>query len=1017
MWHLNKIPKILHVYFGGKILPYARFMTIYSFHKYNPDWEIRFYFPHFPSISKSWITFEQKYELDVKDYFPELKKLGIRIIPVDFKVIGIDNSISEVHKSDFLRWYLLSTVGGLWSDMDILYFKSINELSFNKPEMKHLDTGVCICNYGHSIGFMLASKHNLYYKYIWERSKEAWNSNNYQSIGSVLSNKLFPKVETIKKTFPTLNPINIPMKIVYAYNASNIKEIFQSTDMGKFTPTSIGLHWYAGHTLAGEFLQKTNGGLESCGDCLPGKILKFINGTPLPAFLNTFIKNNDRVLDIGCGDKKLIKRLKGNHITVDVWEPFKPDVVWDLNKLPLPFPDGMFDIVLMLDVIEHLNKENGKKLLEEVKRITKGKIIIFTPLWWTENLYYMNDINSIYYGNPYEKHQSLWTREDFNDWEGITQLEFIGDYYLGIWRKNVEDEKMKLIEFPFQKIFVTGVSASGKTYYAKEHAKKYNYNYIDYDALYSSPTPIGRAERIISNLFDNFIIDGIPVSTSMVTDELIPFFDYTKKNKIKIVCLYCSNKDRWLYRLHNKFGFGKSKSGLFRYVFLFYTKVISMIKDLDVTFYDTFTNEYTSLEEMNERMSWIYFEYATPTEDFIKNWINTHTYTARPSYQDIECISYKGSSNSSQSWENIQKLIEDKLTFKDKYIVDLGCFHGYFSFKVKQAGAKKVLGLDKLEPAISLANSIQQYVKDEVFFDVWNSDETIPKCDVILLLNALHHFPYPRETLKNMQKCSWVIFEVNESQIDMIQEYFIIINEIKSHRPNRKLLLTKPNFEDNIMKPKILEQLNTEIKNNLIQHFTLTADKKLIPEQSYTVNSFLKSEILKNIKGKRVLDIGCNIGQFSFFAKQAGAKYVLGIDVIKNKGFIDLANRIKEFLRLDIDFKCIDVSDDLLLKGKFDIILCMSVYHYMYHQYRSHDKIFKIFSQMCDELYWENPWGMEDKSCNILFTKTMPEEISNYTKDKILEAALIYFDYKYLGLHGGKTRHTLYMRNKNLRRE
>jgi len=356
------------------------------------------------------------------------------------------------------------------------------------------------------------------------------------------------------------------------------------------------------------------------------------------------------------------------------------------------------------------------------------------------------------------------------------------------------NKTLELIEFPFQKIFVTGVSGSGKTYYAKEYAQKYNCKYIDYDVLYSSPTPIGRAERIISFLSETFIIDGIPVSTSMVTDELIPFFDYTKKNQLKIVCLYCSNKDRWLYRLHNKFGFGKPKSGLFRYVFLFYTKVVLMLQNLSIVYYDTFTNEYTSLEEMNKRMFWIHFGYTEPTEVFIQNWIDTHTYTARPSYQDIECINYKGPSKSSLSWGNIQKLIENKLTFKDKYIIDLGCFHGYFSFKVKQEGAQKVLGLDKLPQAISLANSIQQYTKNEVFFDVWNSEEKLPECDIFFLLNALHHFPQPRETLKNMQGCSWAIFEVNENQIEMIKEYFTIINEIKSHRPNRKLLLTQPNF-------------------------------------------------------------------------------------------------------------------------------------------------------------------------------------------------------------------------------
>ena len=38
---------------------------------------------------------------------------------------NLSNEISEVKKSDFLRWHILSTEEGLWSDMDILYLKSM----------------------------------------------------------------------------------------------------------------------------------------------------------------------------------------------------------------------------------------------------------------------------------------------------------------------------------------------------------------------------------------------------------------------------------------------------------------------------------------------------------------------------------------------------------------------------------------------------------------------------------------------------------------------------------------------------------------------------------------------------------------------------------------------------------------------------------------------------------------------------------------------------------------------------
>ncbi|MFH0806007.1 MAG: methyltransferase domain-containing protein [Patescibacteria group bacterium] len=435
-WHLKKIPKIAHFYWGGGILSYARYMTVASFQKFNTDWEIRVYAPIYPSTTKSWGTFEQKYELKVDDYSPKLKELGITIIPINFARIGIDNSLSEVHKSDFLRWWLLSTVGGLWSDFDILYFKSINNVSFNKSEYSNIDVGVCICEYGYSIGFMLASPNNEYYQYIWEKAKMVWNKDNYQCIGSVLFNSNFPTIESIKKRFPNLNPINIPMETVYAYDANHINEIYQSTDTSKLLPTSIGLHFYAGHNLAGEFLQKTNGGLNISNDCLPSKILNFINSDDLPTFINKLIKPNNSVLDLGCGDKKFINRLKGIHTTLDIWEPFNPDVLWDLNKLPLPFEDNSFNVILAIDVIEHLKKENGKLLLEELKRIVKNKIILFTPLWWTENLYYMNNIESNYYGNPYERHLSLWTKEDFKEWKENLGINFLSNYYFGIWSKN-----------------------------------------------------------------------------------------------------------------------------------------------------------------------------------------------------------------------------------------------------------------------------------------------------------------------------------------------------------------------------------------------------------------------------------------------------------------------------------------------------------------------------------------------------------------------------------------------------
>ena len=435
MWHLVKIPRILHVYWGGGPLPYLRYMTVKTFIGLNRDWQVRVYFPQYPQKHMSWTTHEQKYEFKGTDYTGELLRLPIREVRFNFEEIGVSNTLSEVHKSDFLRWYLLSTTGGLWADMDLLFFQPIDNVPFNTKCNAGLDTGVNISRYGHSIGFMFGSKNNLYYRYIWCKTKAALNQENYQSIGSLLSNTLFPRLDNIVRVLPALNVFNIPMDVVYAYDAMHVGEIFCAGDMGRYTDSSIGLHWYAGHVLAGQFLKDTNGGLENVPDSVVGKTLKAITGSTLPAFLNTLIPEGSAVLDLGSGDKKLAGLLHAKVTTVDAWEPFKPDVVWNMNKTPLPFKDKSYDTVLLLDTIEHFKKEKGVEVLKEAKRICKKSVIVLTPLWWTDNLDNMNDENSSYFGNPFEAHQSLWSVEDFQGFKPLTELRLIRNYFFGVWEK------------------------------------------------------------------------------------------------------------------------------------------------------------------------------------------------------------------------------------------------------------------------------------------------------------------------------------------------------------------------------------------------------------------------------------------------------------------------------------------------------------------------------------------------------------------------------------------------------
>lgn len=151
--------------------------------------------------------------------------------------------------------------------------------------------------------------------------------------------------------------------------------------------------------------------------------------------LGEYIKPQDTVLDIGCGSK-MYSYISKNTTTLDAWAKVSPDYLIDIERESLPFEKDSFDYILLLDIIEHLEKENGFQVLEQCKIIVKTGIFLYTPLFWDDNLKNVNNKKCWAYGNKYNKHKSLWAIEDFKGW---TTLEILkepdGNTWLGYWQK------------------------------------------------------------------------------------------------------------------------------------------------------------------------------------------------------------------------------------------------------------------------------------------------------------------------------------------------------------------------------------------------------------------------------------------------------------------------------------------------------------------------------------------------------------------------------------------------------
>jgi tRNA (mo5U34)-methyltransferase len=86
----------------------------------------------------------------------------------------------------------------------------------------------------------------------------------------------------------------------------------------------------------------------------------------------------------------------------------------------------------------------------------------------------------------------------------------------------------------------------------------------------------------------------------------------------------------------------------------------------------------------------------------------------------------------------------------------------------------------------------------------------------------------------------------------------------------------------------------------------------------------------KSLKGKSVLDIGCNAGFYSIEMKRRGASRVLAID--SDERYLAQAELASEVLGFpDIEFRNLDVYDVGAIGERFDLVVFMGVLYHLRH--------------------------------------------------------------------------------------
>jgi SAM-dependent methyltransferase len=104
----------------------------------------------------------------------------------------------------------------------------------------------------------------------------------------------------------------------------------------------------------------------------------------------------------------------------------------------------------------------------------------------------------------------------------------------------------------------------------------------------------------------------------------------------------------------------------------------------------------------------------------------------------------------------------------------------------------------------------------------------------------------------------------------------------------------------------------------------------------------LLRSLIPNLRGKRILDLGCGFGWFARWARQQGAVSVLGLDISRN-----MLERAQAITADDaIEFRRVDLDEVEFPASSFDFVFSALALHYV----QNLSRIYKaVHNALCDE--------------------------------------------------------------------
>ncbi len=247
------IPKRMSFFWSSETMSWLRYMTLKSFRHFHPDWEIVLYKTPV-SNKKTWSSHEVQ-DCDTYhgiDYTAQLSTLNIKMIDWEPPI----KDLPAAHASDICQWEILSSVGGFYADMDILWIKPLNY-----EKLSAFDVVYCLTVSYIGIGFFGSTPNNPFFASVYASAINDYKPGKYQITGAEAMYRmagipLWGRVQDIgricykkfAKKFNVLQFYEEPEATVYPFNFRQIDDIFNQQI--ELPEECCGLHWFGGSSIA-----------------------------------------------------------------------------------------------------------------------------------------------------------------------------------------------------------------------------------------------------------------------------------------------------------------------------------------------------------------------------------------------------------------------------------------------------------------------------------------------------------------------------------------------------------------------------------------------------------------------------------------------------------------------------------------------------------------------------------------------------------------------------------------------